>query len=221
MDEGSLDAAGRTSVLLVSPVRFHRDGLSNFLSGQPQFRVVAAVRDAAAAHEVLASFPADVVLVDVTAPGGSDVLRTLAAEGALRLVVLGIRESEEEVLACAEAGIAGYVSRDDSLAALTDTIDSVVRGEFSCPPHITASLVRRLTVLARQTVPVAGVPRLTNRELEIIALVDQGLSNREIAGRLCITTATVKNHVHNALEKLGARRRGEAAAIVRSGQAAD
>lgn len=210
----AVNSPGVCTVLLVSPIRFHRDGLSEFLGRQPDLCLLAAVAELPAVLGELAT--ADIVLVDATT-GSVDALRAITAHcPEARPVVLGIDESEMEVLAFAEAGIAGYVARESSLSELADVVRAVGRGEFCCPPRITAGLVRRLTTLARGGTPAPRTARLTDREREIIALVDTGLSNMEIADRLCIQSSTVKNHVHNVLEKLGARRRGEAAAILRA-----
>jgi two-component system nitrate/nitrite response regulator NarL len=176
-------------IFVVADTRFHREGLAQGLGGE-----------------------ADVVVVDVDAAERLAAARTLA--GALpgpRIVALGVPETAPDVIACAEAGIAGYVPREASIADLLDTVTRVRDGETPCPPHIAAGLFRRLAALSadRHVEPVAA---LTRREAEILALIDLGLSNKEIAGRLQIELPTVKNHVHHILEKLGVHRRGEAAA---------
>jgi DNA-binding NarL/FixJ family response regulator len=99
---------------------------------------------------------------------------------------------------------------DDIVAATT----AVVRGETACSPRVAATLLRRVADRARER-PYSEFAPLTSRERQVVALIDEGLSNKEIAARLCIELSTVKNHVHNLLEKLGARGRAEAAARVR------
>ncbi|HEX7241600.1 MAG TPA: response regulator transcription factor, partial [Longimicrobiaceae bacterium] len=125
-----------------------------------------------------------------------------------------IVETEDVVLACAEAGVSGYVSRGASLDDLVGALRSVARGELVCSPHIAGSLFRRVAALSerREASPAAV---LTPREREILGLIDQGLSNKEISRRLRIELSTVKNHVHNLLEKLQVSRRGAAAACLR------
>jgi DNA-binding NarL/FixJ family response regulator len=124
-------------------------------------------------------------------------------------------DSEESVLAFAEAGIAGYVPREGSVQDLVDAVERAVRGELQCSPQLAGAIIRRL---AWRAAAGSDFPRgpLTARETEIVRLIDQGLSNKEIAVRLGIEVATVKNHVHNLLEKLRVRRRAEAAAHIRS-----
>jgi DNA-binding NarL/FixJ family response regulator len=122
-----------------------------------------------------------------------------------RIVALGVREVEQDVLPCAEAGMAGYVPRDGSLADLVAAIESAAHGELRCSPKIAASLFRRVARLSGETRrPTAS---LTRREEEIARLIDQGLSNKQIARRLQIEVSTVKNHVHSVLKKLHATRR--------------
>jgi DNA-binding NarL/FixJ family response regulator len=133
----------------------------------------------------------------------------------LKVIALGIDELESEVIRWAEAGIDGLVSRQASLEDLMATVDSVAQGETLCSPRMTAALLRHVGVLARERGSSRATSPLTAREREIAGLIDEGLSNKEIAQRLCIELATVKNHVHNLLEKLGVRRRGEAAAAWR------
>ena len=123
-------------------------------------------------------------------------------------------ESEQDVVACAEAGVAGYVTRDASIDDLVATIDSVVRGEALLSPTVGATLLRGVAAPAVGDRHDIG-ERLTAREWEVLDLVGEGLSNKQIAKRLEIETPTVKNHVHNILEKLDAHSRTEAAARAR------
>jgi DNA-binding NarL/FixJ family response regulator len=118
----------------------------------------------------------------------------------------------DEIMQCIEAGAAGYVLKEASLDHLVDTIRSVHRGESFCSPKMTASLFSRIAELASEKMPKipANAVKLTTRELEIINLISEGLPNKEIAQRLFIETQTVKNHVHNILDKLQLQNRLEA-----------
>jgi DNA-binding NarL/FixJ family response regulator len=201
--------AAMVRVLVVSHLRFYREGVSDGLSATGRFDSVAASPDAAAA-----SSPPDVVVYDVTDADGLAGVRGLAAHWpGVRVVALGV-EQGLEVVPWAEAGAQGFVGRDASMDALGRVVDAAAEGELLCTPGVAAALCRRLAALAQLTRdrPEAG---LTFREREIARLMEQGLTNKEIAARLCIQSATVKNHVHSILAKLGARRRGEAAARMR------
>jgi DNA-binding NarL/FixJ family response regulator len=133
----------------------------------------------------------------------------------MRVVLLTVPEVEQAVLPCIEAGIAGYVPRNGGLENLVTVIRSAARGEGVCSPRMVGRLWARLAHLARTQAAAAPVESLTGREREILAYIERGLSNKEIAAQLSIEIATVKNHVHKVLEKLHVRRRGEAVAALR------
>src|SRR5205823_14959048 len=127
------------------------------------------------------------------------------------VVALGVADAEPEMLACIEAGVVGLVSRDASFAELVATLVGAARGEVHCSPRFAGVLARRVASLAARRDADPALDRLTARECEIVALVEQNLSNKEIAVRLGIEVATVKNHVHNLLDKLQVHRRSDVA----------
>jgi two-component system, NarL family, nitrate/nitrite response regulator NarL len=129
-------------------------------------------------------------------------------------MALAVGESEEEILACAEAGVAGFLPRNGSFDDLARAVTKVARGEVACPQSIAGALLRRICADAHQR--CVTTDHLTPREREVLVLIEQGMSNKQIAQRLGIEVRTVKNHVHNLLEKLRVQRRGEAAARLRS-----
>jgi len=195
-------------VLIVTDARFYREGLAEALADHAAVRVVGTAADADGA--LGASPDADVLLLDADLPAAIEATRRLAsAAPQLKVVALGLRESHHDVVAWAEAGLAGFVSRDQSLDDLVATVASVARGEVVCPPSIVAALLRRMGMLAHGQ--REGAPRpadaLTFREREIARLIGEGLSNKEIAFRLGIQLSTIKTHVHHILEKLRVRRR--------------
>jgi two-component system, NarL family, nitrate/nitrite response regulator NarL len=154
-----------------------------------------------------------VVLLDAALPDGVAVTHAIRARAPhVRVIVMSVADGD--VLRFAEAGIAGYVTRDASVAELLAAMDSVQRGESLFSPRAAAALLDRVATLAREPT-AAGREPLTAREKEILSLLAAGLSNKEIATRLFIGVPTVKTHVHNILRKLGASRRGQAAARAR------
>jgi two-component system, NarL family, nitrate/nitrite response regulator NarL len=212
----SRDEAAPVRVAIVAGIRLYRDGLADALRREPGFDVVATGADLGTAPDIVREAHPDVALLDLAYEGGPATVRGVrAADPDARVVVLGIDEDEEHVLPLVEAGAAGYVTREATLADLFAAVGSAVRNEALCSPRMVASLARRLAGLAEQRALRPTPAALTARESEILALVDQGLSNKEIATRLCIELPTVKNHVHHILEKLHVRRRGEAAARAR------
>jgi two-component system, NarL family, nitrate/nitrite response regulator NarL len=198
-------------VLIVSDVLLHRDALAALLRHVDGATIVGAVADAHEAAGIVGDGLADVVLLD-DADGNIEGARSiLGAAPDARVVVLGTPERVEDVIALAEAGVLGYVTREQSLSELGPTIETVARDELACPPWIASLLVRRVQALAAHRPGPVDV--LTPREAGILDLIAEGLSNREIASRLHIELTTVKNHVHNILEKLGASTRAEAVAL--------
>jgi two-component system nitrate/nitrite response regulator NarL len=209
-------AAGETSmsrVLIASAIRLYREGLADSLARTGRLEIVGTASDAAACLEAIRTHEPDVVLIDLTIDDALAAVRAVAGTGT-RLIALGVHEVESDVVEAAEAGVSGYVGRDTSLPELVKAVECTVRGESPCPPSIAALLLGRLAAAARVPSPDLAA-RLTPREAEIVALIDEGLSNKQIARRLSIESATVKNHVHNILEKLDVTRRGEAAAALR------
>ena len=204
-------------VLVISGICLYREGLAQMLDRTGAISVVGSASDVSEGLEVWTGLcePPDVILLD-TAPGHAalHIRSLLAALPDARVLALTVPNRESEILAVAEAGIAGFVTSDASVAELVAAIESVSRGEALCSPSVVAALMRRLSSLARSWAD--PTEPLTMREREILELIDEGLSNKQIAQRLRIELPTVKNHVHHILGKLGVNRRAEAAALVRA-----
>ncbi len=210
------DGAG-IRVLVITNVRLLSDGLTRALDGSTALRVAAVATDAQSALVQAEQMSPDVVLLDISMRDAFEAARQLRRlQATMHVVAFAVEDNESAVLACAESGVAAYVPRSASLSDLMATLEGVVRGEAWCSPRVAGMLFRRVADLtdARAT-PVDTEASLTTREREIVELIEQGLSNKEIARRLRIGLSTVKNHVHNILEKLRVRRRGEAVAHLR------
>src|SRR5262249_40052791 len=123
-------------------------------------------------------------------------------------------ESEAEVLNCAEIGIAGYVTREASIAEMLAAVEATARGEVHCSPKIAGSLFRRIAKLSTERQSGGSSGGLTARESQILQLLQQGMSNKMISRSLGIELPTVKNHVHSILAKLGIHRRAEAISLL-------
>jgi two-component system, NarL family, nitrate/nitrite response regulator NarL len=203
-------------LLIVGEVGLYRDALAGSLGRDERFEVVAVAAGVEEAVEVLDHVEADVLLVDIRMSEGAGALRTLAAAAPqVKLVALAVPEVEREVVAVAEAGAAAYVTPDGSVEDLASVLECVERGEVLCSPGMAAGLFRRVATLARERGLDPIEEKLTARELDVLGLIEEGLSNKEIAAELSIELATVKNHVHRILEKLHVHRRSEAAARAR------
>jgi two-component system, NarL family, nitrate/nitrite response regulator NarL len=203
-------------VLIVTDVRLYGEGMGLLLERESGIEVAGTPGSAADALREVADLCPDLALVDSAMPNRIALIRGIRrAASAVKIVALGIPELDRDIISCVEAGISGYVTRDGSRADLVAVVQSVARGEALCSPRVVASLLERVAALARDR-PSAPRDGLTRRELQVVRLIDEGLSNKEIAGRLCIEVPTVKSHVHSILGKLGVRRRGEAAARIRA-----
>jgi two-component system nitrate/nitrite response regulator NarL len=206
-------------ILVVSDTRLYREGLAEVFGRTASLSVVATVAHASGAVTVLDDEHVDVVLLGLAGTDTLDAVRLIAgAHAGVRIVALAVDDRPEDVVPLVEAGACGYVARDAALTDLVGTVGSVVRGESPCSPSVAAGLLRRLAALAgARDAPASAPGRLTAREQQVLSLLGEGLSNKQIAHRLCIELPTVKNHVHHVLEKLQVSRRSEAVAVVRRG----
>lgn len=219
--DGSYVAAaqdGAVSVFVAAAVRMYEEGLASVIRDDTRFLLAGTAATRHALLDALARLdpPPDVVLVDLGRDEGIAAVRalrrTLPETGVIALA-LG---EEDDVVAYAEAGAAGLVPRESSLEELRELVQSVADGGSPVAPRLGAVLLRRLAAQAEHA-RVGPDPRsLTAREREVARLIDRGLSNKEIAIRLCIELPTVKNHVHSILEKVDVSRRDDAATVLRN-----
>lgn len=204
------------NIMLLTPVRILGDGLTACLERRPDIAVLAVVADLASLRQLLATAPADLVLIDVTQGVDLYDVRSLAAEHpGVALMAFGLAEQRQEVIRCGRAGFAGYVSRDASLETMCKAMSDVIEGRLACPAEISGSLLRALFRGGHASEPEPLDHALTRRESDVLHLIGEGLSNKEIARELTLSVATVKHHVHNILEKLNLPRRAQAMRRVR------
>lgn len=201
-------------VLVVTEIRLYRDGVADALRQMNDVEV--AVTAACGETAVLAARrnECDFVLLDMALRNSTQLVEALlAARPSIKVVALGVPEDSPDVVACAEVGICGYVSRDASLADLGESLRTAGRGEAPVPARVAAGLLRHIAGQARYR-QVGAVPHeLTPREREVLSLMENGLTNRQIARALDLQLSTVKNHVHNVLTKYGVPGREAVAAL--------
>lgn len=204
-------------LLICSPVAIYAEGLAVALGRAPGIRVLGTVADAPDCLEEVERVDPDVLLLDLATTGALPLIGDLVVVSPrLNIVVLAVPETESVVVSCAEAGVAGYVTRDDTLDDLLAAVLAVQRDEVRCSPRTAAILLRRVRAQAGAGGSGHHCAGLTTREAEVLQLMAEGLSNKEIAMRLFIELPTVKNHVHHILEKTDARGRAEAVAWMHS-----
>lgn len=204
-------------ILIVDDCTLQRENLAAILQNDG-VATPAVAWDLPSVRAALAEMVPHVVLLSMMTRGSIALLRAVREACPLaRVIVVGISEDDEtDIIACAEAGVAGYHLRTESLNELLRLISKVADGESACSPRVSAILLSHLSALAAQRQPSNKELVLTAREMQILQMLEMGLSNRDIADRLCITLHTVKNHVHSVLSKLGVSTRTEAAAVSRS-----
>ena len=204
-------------VLLVDDQALFREGLETLLSVHKDIQVVGQACNGREAVEVAARLRPDVVLMDVRMPvlDGVRATRLLKeAQPECRVIVLTTFDDDEYIFDALRTGAAGYLLKDVPSARLVEAIRATARGESILEPSVAAKVIAEFTRVS-SLVPAAQseqlVEPLSERELEILALIARGASNREIASQLFIAEGTVKNHVTHILGKLGVRDRTQAA----------
>ncbi len=201
--------------MLATDVPLYAEGLALVLAADGRLHLTGVAPTAAMAGDVEAAGP-DALLLDVAMPDAGRAIRAIRARlPQLAIVLFGVPEDDDELLDCIEGGATAFVGRDASAQRLIETVLSAIHGDALMSARVTALLLRRLADHARHAPPLADASELTGREREIAGLLNDGLSNKEIATRLHISVATVKNHVHHVLTKLGVQRRGQAAVQLR------
>ncbi|TET55510.1 MAG: response regulator transcription factor [Anaerolineales bacterium] len=203
-------------VLLVDDQQLVREGLRVLLDMVPDVRVVGEASNGAEAVELARRLKPDVVLMDVRMPELDGVAATRLIRSAcpeVRVLILTTFDDDEYVFEGLRAGAAGYLLKDVPSEQLTEAIRATARGEAFIHPAVTSKVVAEFARLTEREHSRREQPLdepLSARELEVLALLAEGLSNREIGERLFIATGTAKNHVSSILAKLGVRDRTQA-----------
>ncbi|WP_086824447.1 response regulator transcription factor [Allokutzneria sp. NRRL B-24872] len=208
-------------VLLVDDQALFREALATLLATQDGIEVVGEAGDGDEALRRVAELGPDVVLMDLRMPvlDGVAATRRLRVEHpAVQVIALTTFDDDEDVFAALRAGALGYLLKDVSSTRLVEAVQAAARGESVLQPSVAAKVVARFAQLSEPTAPQPQplVVPLSERELEVLRLLANGQSNREIATALYLAEGTVKNHVTNVLSKLGARDRTQAALRARA-----
>lgn len=206
-------------VAIAEESAFSADLVRFTLARAPDMRVISAGASAGEVEPLL--YHSDILLVNHRLPdsGALRLLRTIDKSGLpTRVILRGGRVPPHDLIPYFELGVRGYLDAESSIDELFDVIRAAYIGEAIIPPQISAMLISRLAQLSqvrRAMLPDSGaaLPGLTARQIEVLTLVARGNSNQEIAEQLFIEVGTVKNHIHNLLDKLNARDRHEAATL--------
>lgn len=210
---GALKPAGRIRVFLVEDQTIVRQGLKSLLAYAGDLEVAGEAADGEAAVAAVAKATPDVLLLDIRMPkkNGLEVLEALSAQGRLPpTLILTTFDDDALLLDALRAGARGFLLKDVTFERLTEAIREVAAGGRLIQPGMTDRALRSLAESAK-TFEASDVPEpLTARERDVLRLFSAGLSNREIGEALGVVEGTVKNHVHNILQKLGVRDRNRA-----------
>jgi len=214
-------------VVLVDDHALMRQGISTILSAQADIEVVGEASSGEEALEVVRLVQPDVVCMDVEMPGigGLEATRQLVSDTKVtaHMLMLTTFEREDYLLAALDAGASGFLLKNARPEHLVDGVRSIAAGEALLAPELTRAVIERAVARDRAestaTASISVIPdELTEREVEVLRLMAEGLSNDEIAAALVIGRATVKTHVSNVLMKLSLRDRVQAVAFAyRSG----
>ncbi len=197
-------------VVLADDQAVVRDGLELLLSASPGIEVVAAAADGAAAVAAVREHAPDLALLDLRMPGldGVEATTEIAATAPqVKVLILTTYADDDAILPALRAGAAGYLTKDASGEQLVSAIRDVAAGQTVLDPDVQRRLVELLRTASPAPAPAPPPPDepdggLTRREIDVVRLVAEGLSNRQIARRLVLSEATVKTHLNHVLSKL-------------------
>jgi DNA-binding NarL/FixJ family response regulator len=200
-------------VAVVDDQELFRRGLTMLLGVEEDIEVVGEASDGVAATELAATAVPDIILMDVRMPKRSGIEACVAIKDVAptaRIIMLTVSDEEADLYDAVKNGASGYLLKDSSIDEVAHAIRVVADGQSLISPSMAIKLLDEFKQMSRTDRQQVPSPRLTDRELEVLKLVAQGLNNREIAKRLFISENTVKNHVRNILEKLQLHSRMEA-----------
>ncbi|MEN7341443.1 MAG: response regulator transcription factor [Pseudomonadota bacterium] len=206
----------KTRLVTIIPTRLYRDSVDSALRDNNAIELAASYSDWQTAVTVLDSLRPDILVTDIPTSDSLLLLEHLQAKDCRpRVLCLSAPTNLDEILALTAAGVSGFASANGRFDDLIFSIDSVANGKFACDGTVATALAQH--VARDASLDTASTPiTLTAREQQVVRCIALGHANKTIAHQLCISVSTVKHHVHNSLEKLGARNRTEAAVIARN-----
>ena len=210
----------RIRVLLADDHALFREGLAGILAAQPDFEVVGEASDGLEALVKAEELVPDLILMDIGMPGcdGLEATRRIKQKlPTVTVVILTVRDEEEKLFQAIKNGAQGYLLKNIRGREMLDLLRGAVRGDAAITPALAGRMLEEFRRLSRETpfVPEEETADLTDRELEVLSLVAEGATDKEVAKQLCISLHTVKSHMRNILAKLHVSSRKEAARYAR------
>ncbi|MDP9824174.1 response regulator [Nocardioides massiliensis] len=200
-------------VIVVDDQELFRRGLTMLLAAEDDIEVVGEASDGTSAVELATATVPDVILMDVRMPKGSGIEACVSIKQvapSAKIIMLTVSDEEGDLYDAVKSGASGYLLKDSSIDEVAQAVRVVADGQSLISPSMAVKLIDEFKQMARADRDQVPTPRLTERELEVLRKVAEGLNNREIAKQLFISENTVKNHVRNILEKLQLHSRMEA-----------
>lgn len=195
-------------IILIEDNRLLREGITSILKKEPDINVVAAFGDSHFLFDKIDELKPKIILLDLglSSQNSLELVKSLKRKyNDLKVIVLDLIPIQEDIIRFVEAGVSGFILKDASTDELTKTIRSVAKGKKVLPSTLAGSLFSQIMdfgIKELGTKKLIQSVRMTNREREIIELISEGLTNKEISYKLNISVYTVKSHVHNILEKM-------------------
>lgn len=210
----------RITVLLADDHALFREGLTSIINAQPDMEIVGEAQDGLEAVVKAQALMPDLVLMDVQMPGMDGLEATRQIKRALPetiIIMLTVRDDDEKLLAALRAGAQGYLLKDIRSQELLRRLHGALEGEAALNPRMTGQVLKEFRRMSRRMPLESPAEKsvLTQRELDVLSLVAQGASDKEIAEALVISLYTVKSHMRNILAKLAVSTRHEAAQLAR------
>ena len=196
------------NLLIIEDNRLLREGIKAMIDIQPDFKVETAPGNGENVLKIISAQRPDVLLMDLGLPEHNTVEFVISLKARfpeIKIIMMGLVPIQEEVLQFIESGVSGFILKDATIENLLETIRSVAHGEKVLPSTLTKSLFSVIVdhgIKKHGTSKLIQSVRMTRREREVVALIANGLTNKEIADTLHLSIYTVKSHVHNILEKM-------------------
>jgi len=195
-------------IILIEDNRLLREGINAILKMEPDFKVLATFDDGEFAEDKINDLKPDILLLDLGLSNTNSLELAKSLKDKIhkvKVIVMDLIPIQEDIVLFVEAGVKGFILKDATTDEFTSTIRSVAAGETILPPILAGSLFSQIVKYGLKELGLSNVSqyvRMTKRECEIVGLIAEGCSNKDIATKLNISIFTVKSHVHNILEKM-------------------
>jgi DNA-binding NarL/FixJ family response regulator len=203
----------KIKLLLIEDNRLLREGLTVMLKKQTDIEVVETVGDGENILKIMRRYKPEIILLDLGLRNRSSLYSVKLVKKkfpASRVIMMDLIPTQDDVLEFVQAGVSGFILKDATVSDFLNTVRSVAKGYQILPPNLTGSLFSQIVehaVSGSDTSAIMDSVQMTKRERQVIELISEGHTNKEIAQKLHLSTYTVKSHVHNILEKLALRSR--------------